>query len=398
MDPYVRLSVGQHRQCSQVCVNGAKTPFWNSSVTINLPEIADFSLKVEVLSQGTFSDRLVGWAEIPIIEAYQGRRIEAWHHLTGKQGKDKEGVINLAVSFQVTLHPTRAVCSVQALVTATPLHMQMPRHLDTTSLTRAPTSPSGGPLRSEPSSCTSRFRGFQMAIALSLPHRDRGGGSTRTRYSRGTGCSSSLRDSTCRYRRGTRGSQRTAYRRPITRMGRSTPRIVPLPRPTCTSILPGCHCSSTGTPRRTHHSHTAWAHRNRSRRRRRLSQPRNRRVRSTRARSSSLRTCSPRSTTPSSKASLRERRETWGRPLSPYCRCHDAVFYLIGVNSAFSTIQPFSTFTRFLRRRCTKGSCVSTWVAECRYVGSVCRGGSVGVAGGGGGSGREQERGTLCLG
>lgn len=101
MDPYVRLSVGQDRQCSQVCVNGAKTPFWNSSVTINLPDIADFSLKVEVLSQGTFSDRLVGWTEIPILEAYQGRRIEAWHHLTGKQGKDKEGVINLAVSFQV---------------------------------------------------------------------------------------------------------------------------------------------------------------------------------------------------------------------------------------------------------------------------------------------------------
>lgn len=102
MDPYVRLSVGQDRQCSQVCVNGAKTPFWNSSVSINLPDIADFSLKVEVLSQGTFSDRLVGWTEIPILEAYQGRRIEAWHHLTGKQGKDKEGVINLAVSFQRT--------------------------------------------------------------------------------------------------------------------------------------------------------------------------------------------------------------------------------------------------------------------------------------------------------
>lgn len=102
MDPYVRLSVGSNRGCSQVCVNGAKNPFWSRSVTVNIPNIQDFSLRVEVLSQGTFSDRLVGWTEIPIIEAYQGEKIEGWHTLTGKQGKDKEGKINLSITFKRT--------------------------------------------------------------------------------------------------------------------------------------------------------------------------------------------------------------------------------------------------------------------------------------------------------
>lgn len=124
MDPYVRLSVGPNKQCSRVCINGAKAPFWNSSVTVNVPEIQDFSLKVEVLSQGTFSDRLVGWTEIPIIEAYQGKKIEGWFSLTGKQGKDKEGMVNLWITFKSTdflYQPVPGIPNGYALQPAPPL-------------------------------------------------------------------------------------------------------------------------------------------------------------------------------------------------------------------------------------------------------------------------------------
>eukprot|EP00041_Stephanoeca_diplocostata_P002112 m.23446 g.23446 ORF g.23446 m.23446 type:complete len:218 (-) comp12939_c0_seq8:1111-1764(-) len=100
MAPYVRVSQGTHVVSSPVSVHGAKHPFWNHTMNLFIPALTDLSVKVEVLSMGTFSDRLVGWTDISIIPALQGKRMENWFHLSGKQGVDKEGVLQLTMSFQ----------------------------------------------------------------------------------------------------------------------------------------------------------------------------------------------------------------------------------------------------------------------------------------------------------
>jgi toll-interacting protein len=50
-------------------------------------------------------DELIAWTTIPIPnQIYKGVTIEQWYNLTGKQGPNNEGTINIIISFGVSNH------------------------------------------------------------------------------------------------------------------------------------------------------------------------------------------------------------------------------------------------------------------------------------------------------
>lgn len=49
-------------------------------------------------------DELIAWTTIPIPnQIYKGVTIEQWYNLTGKQGPNNEGTINIIISFGVSI-------------------------------------------------------------------------------------------------------------------------------------------------------------------------------------------------------------------------------------------------------------------------------------------------------
>lgn len=49
-------------------------------------------------------DELIAWTVIPIpTQIYKGVTIEQWYNLTGKQGPNNEGTINIIISFGVSI-------------------------------------------------------------------------------------------------------------------------------------------------------------------------------------------------------------------------------------------------------------------------------------------------------
>lgn len=55
--------------------------------------------------QGTFSDTLIAWGEVELMEVLEGQQLDEWFPLSGKQGADKEGVIHLNLNFDVRNAP-----------------------------------------------------------------------------------------------------------------------------------------------------------------------------------------------------------------------------------------------------------------------------------------------------
>jgi len=70
-----------------------------------LPQDGVNQIHVEIFDECSFKmDELIAWTTIPIPnQIYKGAIIEQWYDLTGKQGPNNEGTINIILSFGVCI-------------------------------------------------------------------------------------------------------------------------------------------------------------------------------------------------------------------------------------------------------------------------------------------------------
>ncbi|KYQ58332.1 Toll-interacting protein [Trachymyrmex zeteki] len=106
MDPYARIRVGHSVFETHTDSNGGKNPHWNKVIHCNLPPGVN-QIYIEIYDECSFvMDELIAWGhiEIPPQVIQKGETHEDWYMLSGKQGDNQEGMINLVFSY-TTNHP-----------------------------------------------------------------------------------------------------------------------------------------------------------------------------------------------------------------------------------------------------------------------------------------------------
>ncbi|XP_012527487.1 toll-interacting protein isoform X1 [Monomorium pharaonis] len=121
MDPYARIRVGHSVFETHTDSNGGKNPHWNKVIQCNLPPGVT-QIYVEIYDECSFvMDELIAWGhiEIPPQVIQKGETHEDWYMLSGKQGENQEGMINLVFSYTTKYHPYMGSSSIMMVPSGT---------------------------------------------------------------------------------------------------------------------------------------------------------------------------------------------------------------------------------------------------------------------------------------
>ncbi|KAH0952682.1 hypothetical protein HN011_006931 [Eciton burchellii] len=121
MDPYVRLRVGHSVYETHTDSNGGKNPHWNKVIQCFLPPGVT-QIYIEIYDECSFvMDELIAWGhiEIPPQVIQKGETHEDWYMLSGKQGENQEGMINLVFSYTNKCHPYMSSPSIMMVPSGT---------------------------------------------------------------------------------------------------------------------------------------------------------------------------------------------------------------------------------------------------------------------------------------
>jgi len=101
MDPYVRVRIGHSVFETHSDMRGGKFPNWNKTITSYLPAGIK-TIHIEVFDEKTLTpDERIAYTDYVIPdEGLQGKFLDTWVPLSGKQGVDKEGSINITVCIR----------------------------------------------------------------------------------------------------------------------------------------------------------------------------------------------------------------------------------------------------------------------------------------------------------